>query len=601
MADPHVDQYRSAMDAPAPRWARFAPGLQVLLHYDRDWLRGDLLAGVTVAAYLIPQVMAYAEIAGLPPITGLWAILTPLLVYALLGSSRQLSVGPESTTALMTAAGLGAMLGAAGGTARWADVAAVMAIAVGLVCLIGWLFKLGFLANLLSRPVLVGYMAGIAVLMMTSQLGKVTGLHITGDSVAAEWWSLLTQLGAVHVPTLVLAATVGAALVAFRHWLPTWPGPLICMLVAAGCVYWFGLVDAGIRVIGEVPQGLPLPRVPRLDDVAVLTLLPYALGIAVVGYTDNVLTARAFAAPKKQAIDSNQELLALGAANVVNGFTNGFPVSSSGSRTVIGDAMGSRTQLYSLVCMVMVFAALLVLGPVLAGFPAAALGALVIYAAFRLIDVAELRRIAAFRRSELVLALVTTLGVLVFDVLGGIGLAIGLSVLDLIRRIASPHDGVLGYVPGLAGMHDVDDYPTATQVPGLVVYRYDSPLFFANAEDFLTRAMQAVDAADPDCAWFVLNAEANVEVDLTSVDTLEALREQLVGRGITFAMARVKFELREQLEAAGFAQRVGEQFIFATLPTAVDAYARWYREQTGHAPPGLPLPPTQPGTPDGQI
>ena len=194
-----------------------------------------------------------------------------------------------------------------------------------------------------------------------------------------------------------------------------------------------------------------------------------------------------------------------------------------------------------------------------------------------------------------------TLGVLVFDVLGGIGLAIGLSVLDLIRRIASPHDGVLGYVPGLAGMHDVDDYPTATQVPGLVVYRYDSPLFFANAEDFLTRAMQAVDAADPDCAWFVLNAEANVEVDLTSVDTLEALREQLVGRGITFAMARVKFELREQLEAAGFAQRVGEQFIFATLPTAVDAYARWYREQTGHAPPGLPLPPVQPGTTEGQI
>ena len=584
-----------------PRWARYAPGLQTLLTYDRTWLRGDLLAGVTVAAYLIPQVMAYAEIAGLPPIAGLWAILAPLAVYALLGSSRQLSIGPESTTALMTAAGLGALLGAAGGTDRWSQVAALMATAVGLVCLLGWLFKLGFLANLLSRPVLVGYMAGIAVLMITSQLGKVTGLKVSGDAVWESWWSLLRQLGAVHLPTLVLAAVLGAALVAFRHWLPNWPGPLICMLVAAGCVYWFGLDRLGIRIIGEVPQGLPTPRVPRLDDVAVLTLLPYALGIAVVGYSDNVLTARAFAAKRKESLDSNQELLALGVANVVNGFTNGFPVSSSGSRTVIGDAMGSRTQLYSLVCLAMVAAALLVLGPVLAWFPAAALGALVIYAAFRLIDLAELRRIARFRRSELFLALATTAGVLAFDVLGGIGLAVGLSVLDLIRRIASPHDGVLGYVPGLAGMHDVDDYPTAVQVPGLVVYRYDSPLFFANAEDFLTRALAASDNAEPQCHWFVLNAEAIIEVDLTSVDTLEALREAMASRGITFAIARVKFELRDQLMAAGFAQRVGEGLIFATLPTAVDAYARWYRAEKGQAPPGLPVSPPEPGSSDGQI
>ena len=589
------------MDAAgAPRWAHYAPGLHTLLHYDRGWLRGDLLAGITVAAYLIPQVMAYAEIAGLPPIVGLWAILTPLLVYALLGSSRQLSVGPESTTALMTAAGLGALLGAAGGTPRWSEVAALMAIAVGLVCLVGWLFRLGFLANLLSRPVLVGYMAGIAVLMITSQLGKVTGLSITGATVAAEWWSLLTQLGSIHVPTAVLAASVGAALVAFRHWLPTWPGPLICMLAAAGCVYWFGLTALGIHVIGPVPQGLPSPRIPRLDDLSVLSLLPYALGIAVVGYSDNVLTGRAFADKRKQSIDSNQELLALGAANVVNGFSNGFPVSSSGSRTVIGDAMGSRTQLYSLVCLVMVVAALLVLGPVLAWFPSAALGALVIYAACRLIDWAELRRIARFRRSELFLALATTAAVLIFGVLAGIGLAIALSVLDLIRRIASPHDGVLGYVPGMAGMHDVDDYPSATQVPGLVVYRYDSPLFFANAENFLTRAMEAVDAAQPECRWFVLNAEANVEVDLTSVDTLQTLRERLAARGITFAMARVKMELREQLEAAGFVQLVGEQFIFPTLPTAVEAYARWYRARTGQAPPGLPAPPVAEPS-EGQI
>lgn len=559
----------------APRWARFAPGLHTLLHYDRRWLRGDLLAGVTVTAYLVPQVMAYAEIAGLPPIAGLWAILAPLAVYAVLGSSRQLSIGPESTTALLTAAGVGALIGAAGGPERWSEVAGLLAIAVGLVCLVAWLFRLGFLANLFSRPVLVGYLAGIAVLMITSQFGKVTQLTIAGDDPFTQVASLVTQLPQAHAATLWLAVGVGLALAAFKFWLPRWPGPLICMLLAAGCVWAFGLAAHGVQVIGAVPQGLPLPRVPQLDDLAVLTLLPYALGIAVVGYSDNVLTARAFAIKRREPLDSNQELLALGTANVLNGFTHGFPVSSSGSRTVIGDAMGSRTQLYSLVCLGLVVATLLVLGPVLAWFPEAALGALVIYAALSLVDIAELRRIARFRRSELFLAIATTAGVLALGVLGGIGLAVGLSVLDLIRRIAHPHDGILGYVPGLAGMHDVDDYPTAVQVPGLVVYRYDSPLFFANAEDFLTRAMSAVDAARPGCQWFVLNAEANVEVDLTSVDTLETLRETLEARGIVFALARVKFELRDQLIAAGFAQRVGEDRIFPTLPTAVQAYAAW--------------------------
>ncbi len=575
----------------ASRWSRYAPGLDVLLHYDRTWLRGDLLAGVTVAAYLIPQVMAYAEIAGLPPISGLWAIMAPLAIYAILGSSRQLSIGPESTTALMTAAGLGALLGEVGGPERWSEVAGVMAIAIGLVCLLGWVFRLGFLANLLSRPVLVGYMVGIAVLMITSQFGTVTQLTIAGARPWDELFAVVSQLGSIHLPTVLLAAAVGTALALFRRWLPTWPGPLICMLAAAGCVRFFGLDAMGVQLIGTVPQGLPAPRIPQPNDLALLTVLPYAVGIAVVGYTDNVLTGRAFATKRKEKLDSNQELLALAAANVASGFTNGFPVSSSGSRTVIGDAMGSRTQLYSLVCLGVVVAALLVLGPVLAWFPKAALGALVMYAAIRLIDLRELARIARFRRSELYLALATTAGVLNFDVLGGIALAIGLSVLDLIRRIASPHDGILGYVPGLAGMHDVDDYEGAVQVPGLVVYRYDSPLFFANADDFLTRALAAADDAEPECRWFVLNAEANVEVDLTSVDALETLREQLTARGTTFALVRAKSELVEQLTAAGFTQRVRTERIFPTLPTAVAAYADWYRRETGQLPPGLPLPP----------
>jgi MFS superfamily sulfate permease-like transporter len=288
-------------------------------------------------------------------------------------------------------------------------------------------------------------------------------------------------------------------------------------------------------------------------------------------------------------VDANQELLALGAANVGSGLMQGFPVSSSGSRTALGDTAGSRTQLYTLVALAGVLLVLLVGGGVLASFPNAALGALIIYAATRLVDLPEFRRIARFRRSELVLALVTFVGVLVFDILYGVLIAVAVSAADLLRRVARPHDAVLGQVEGLAGMHDVDDYPTATTIPGLVVYRYDSPLFFANAEDFKTRALEAADAA-VDLRWFVLNVEANVEVDITALDAVEQLRAEMERRGVVFAMARVKQDLREELEAFGLAQSVGEEHLYPTLPTAVAAYQQW---ASGHRTPAAadPEPP----------
>ena len=568
---------------------RLLPGLWQLRHYQRGWLRGDVIAGVTVAAYLVPQVMAYAEVAGLPAIAGLWAVVAPLAVYALLGSSRQLSVGPESTTALMTAAAVGALV--AGDSGRYAETAAALAIAVGVLCVVGWVARLGFLASLLSRPVLIGYLAGIAVLMIVSQLGKVTGIDTGGGSTFDELRSLATQLDQTHLPTLALAVGTLLLLFAVQHWFPRLPGPLIAMLLAAGIVVLFSLDRSGVAVVGEIPRGLPSPALPSFSGIELAALVPAALGVAIVGYSDNVLTARAFATKRHEVIDSGQEFLALGVANVAAGLFHGFPVSSSGSRTVLGDAMGSRTQLYSLVAMVSVLLTMFFLSPLLAVFPTAALGAVVIYAATRLVDVAELRRIARFRRSEFVLSLATTGAVLVFGVLYGIGVAIALSILDLLRRIAKPHDGILGYVPGVAGMHDVDDYAEGRQVPGLVVYRYDSPLFFANAEDFKARALAAVDQAPNTVEWFLLNAEANIEVDLTAVDALDELRRILAERGIVFAMARVKTELRELLVSGGFAEKVGNERIFMTLPTAVDAYLDWYVDRHGSTPPGLVRPP----------
>ncbi|MBD8506772.1 sulfate permease [Hoyosella sp. G463] len=563
-----------------------------LRHYQRRWLRADVLAGITVAAYLIPQVMAYAAVAGLPPVVGLWAIGAALVIYAILGTSRQLSVGPESTTALMTAVAIGPL--AAGDPARYASLAALLALLVGIACILGWAARLGFLADLLSRPVLVGYMAGIALIMIVSQLGTITGTPVDGDSATDRALSFLGLIGDIHWPTFTLAAATTVFLLAAHARWPLLPIPLIAVILAAVVTAVFSLRDIGIAVVGAVPQGLPAPSLPSItgDDLSAL-LLP-AVGVAIVGYSDNVLTARSFAARNNYRIDANKELLALGSANLGAAAINGFPVSSSASRTALGDSIGSRTQLHSLAALAVVIVVLYAGGPILELFPTAALGALVVFAATRLIDVREFRRIAAYRSSELVLALVTTFSVLLLGVLYGVIVAIVLSILDLLRRVARPHDGILGQVPGLAGMHDIDDYPNARRMPGLVVYRYDAPLFFANAADFHRRAVAAVDSAPTPTEWLVLNAEAMIEIDLTATDMLEEMRVELEKRGITLALARVKQELRADLDAAGLLGKIGEEQIFPTLPTAVDGYLRAYKTRHGHPPqerPKGPMPP----------
>jgi high affinity sulfate transporter 1 len=538
-------------------------------------LRWDALAGLTVAAYLVPQVMAYGEVAGLQPVAGLWAILPSLGIYALLGSSRQLSVGPESTTALMSATVVAPL--AAGDPARYAALAAALAVVVGLLAVGAWAVRLGFVADLLSQPILVGYLAGVAIIMIVGQLGKVTGVPVEGGSLASELRSFLQSVGDARPATFMLAVATLLLLFLTQWRFPRLPGPLMAVLLPTVLTVTLDLERSGIAVVGDIPAGLPHLSLPSLDAYTAL-LLP-AVGVLLVGYTDNVLTARAFASRRGYTVDANQELLALGAANVGAGVFQGFPVSSSGSRTAIGDASGSRTQLHSLVALGCVVIVLLFLGPVLAHFPVAALGAIVIYAATRLIDMAGFRRLAAFRRSELLLALAAFVGVMLFDILFGILVAIGLSVADLLRRVARPHDAIQGRVPGLAGMHDVDDYPEAELIPGLLVYRYDSPLFFANAQDFQARAIAAVDQQPTPVRWFVLNVEANVEVDITALDAMEELRFKLTGRGIVFALARVKQDLLVPLRAAGLVERIGADRLYPTLPTAVAAYEQWTQTQ----------------------
>ncbi|MFN9872007.1 MAG: SulP family inorganic anion transporter [Cyanobacteriota bacterium] len=550
---------------------RWLPGLRRLCAYQPAWWRGDGLAGLTVAAYLVPQCLAYGELAGVPPIHGLWAILPSLLLYALIGSSPQLSVGPESTTAVMTAATIAPL--AAGNGLAATELSSLLALLVGVVCFVGAWARLGFLADLLSKPILVGYMTGVALIMITGQIGKISGMTLVSESLPGQVLELLQHPGSIHAPTLLLAIGVLVFLLLVQRRHPQAPGPLLAVLLAVALVSLGKLDQRGVAVIGAIPAGLPHLALPTGASAETLKyLVSAAVGIALVGYSDNVLTARSFADRGGYRIDANQELLALGAVNLGNGLMQGFPVSSSGSRTAIGDALGSRSQLFSLVAFVVVLLVLLVLRPLLALFPTAALGAIVIYAALRLIDIGEFQRMHRFKRSELRLALITTAGVLFTDILMGVALAVALSVIDLFARLMRPNDAVMGAVPHLAGLHDVRDWEGATTIPGLLIYRYDAPLCFANAEHFRSRALAAIEDERVPVQWFVLNAEAIVEIDITAADVMLELQRILASRGIVFALARVKQDLYQQLIRAGLVERIGSQWFFPTLPTAVAAF-----------------------------
>jgi sulfate permease, SulP family len=560
----------------------------LLRGYRRPWLRGDLIAGVTVATYLVPQVMAYATVAGLPPVAGLWAALPALVIYALLGSSTTLSMGPEATTALMTAIAIGPL--AAGDPARYAGLATTLALLVGVMSVAAWLLRLGFVADLLSRPVLVGYLAGVAMIMIADQLRRATGAPVTGQAFGAQIASFGRHLGQVQPATTAMAAAVLVFLLVLQWRWPHAPGPLLAILGATAATVAFGLASHGLAVVGRIPAALPAPGLPDIHPAVLRELLLPAFTVLIVGFSDDVLTARSFAR-RGEMIVANQELLALGAANVGASLMRGFPVSSSASRTAIGVATGGRTQVYSLAAAVTVVAVLLFARPLLGRFPAAALGAIVIYAALRLIDIAAFRRLFAFRRIELAIAFATCAAVLSFNILDGVLVAIGLSVADLLVRVARPHDAILGRVPGLAGMHDVDDYPTAQTISGLVVYRYDAPLFFANAEDFRRRALAAAGQGAEPLRWFVLNVEANVEVDFTALEALDAVREEISRQGATFALARVKQDLLARLRSFGLAGEIGEDRLFPTLPAAVQAYQAWAGEQGQPGPAGGDGPP----------
>jgi high affinity sulfate transporter 1 len=548
-------------------------GLAQLRGYDRSWFRADMLAGITVTAYLVPQCLAYADLAGVPPVTGLWVAVVAMVIYFFLGTSRQLSVGPESATAIMVAAAVAPLAG--GDEARWIALSAGLAIMVGVICIGAWAVRLGFVADLLSQPILLGYMAGVAVIMIASQLGTITGIKFSSGEPITRGAELAQRLAEVNWVSAALGAAVVVFLLVLRVVKPLAPGTLIVVVITGVLVWVAALEQYGVRVVGPVPSGLPVPSLPGISLEDVSALLGSALAITFVAYSDVALTGRAFAARTGETIDPNREFLAMGVGNVAAGLTGGFALSASGSRTAIIDAMRARSQVTGLVAAIAVVFIVLAVPWLIAYIPRAALGGIVVYAALRLIDVHGIVKLAKFRTSEFALAVIAFGGVIVFDVLAGILVAVGLSVAELFARVARPPAAVLGRVPGLAGLHNVEDYPDAQTIPGLVVFRYDAPLCFANGQDFRSKALAAVDDQDEPVQWFLLNAEAIVELDMTAAEALQQLVNDLHKRRVVFAMARVKQDLRSQLLRGGLMDVIDEEHIYPTLPVAVEGFERW--------------------------
>jgi sulfate permease, SulP family len=550
---------------------RLAPGLTVLHGYERAWLWPDLIAGLTVGAMLIPQSMGYAELAGMPPQYGFYAVIAALVVYAVVGTSRHLGVGPEPGTAILAASGVATV--ADGDVSRYVTLMAALALLVAAICVLGSVLRLGYVASMLSKPVLVGYITGVGLTLLSSQIASFTGVRITADSFFPRFWQLLTHLGDVRGVTLAVGAGTLAVMLVVKWRVPSAPVALIGVVLATLVVALLALDGHGIVLTGAIPSGLPVPGIPdvRLHDV--VRLLPVAAGIALVGFTDNVLTARAIAADKGYRIEPNQELFALGMINLSAGLSRGFPISSSASRTAVPASLGSRTQLVSLVGSAFVIVTLLGLRPVLSQIPRAALAAVIISAALSIIDLDGFIDLWRVSHKEFTLAVVAVLGVIALGVLYGIVIAVALSIGVALSRIAHPHDAVLGDLPGLDGWVDIGEYPTATTAPGLVVFRFDAPLFFLNAERFRDRVDQVLGDNPGGAEWLVIDCEGIGEIDASAIDVLRDLLVRLGRERVrVVAVARANDYVLSRLKRAELIEPAGPLFVFPTINAAVRAF-----------------------------
>jgi high affinity sulfate transporter 1 len=549
---------------------RWVPGALVLRAYRASWLRSDLVAGVVLAAILVPQGMAYAELAGLPAVTGLYTTVACLVGYALMGPSRILVLGPDSAVSPLIFAAIVPLL-AGGDQATAIALAGMMALLVGAIEIGLGLGKLGFVADLLSKEVQVGYMNGLAITIFVGQLPKLFGFSTDADGFGPEVKAFFTGLDQTKTTTLVLGLATLAVLLGLPRISKKIPAVLVAVVGATAVTAWLDLGSKGVVTVGDLPQGLPVPAFPWTKASDVAPLLAAAVGIVLVSLTDTIATSTSFAARRGDEVAPNQEMIGVGTANIAAGFFQGFAISASASRTAVAEQSGAKSQVTGLVGAGVVVLLLLFLPSLLADLPQSALAAVVIAAAFSLVNVSMLRKYLHVRKTSLLLSLVATLGVVLVGVLEGILFAVILSVLLFFRRSWWPHGEVLGYVADLDGWHNIERYPEAEPVPDVVVYRWEAPLFFANSGIFRQQVRGLVRGRKP--RWIVLQCEAITDIDVTAADMLERLDRELNAQGVHLAFVELRARLQDLLLRYGLLETIDRQHFYPSVGSALQDVA----------------------------
>jgi len=546
------------------------PLLGVLRSYKLEWIGGDLRGGLTACIVMIPSVIAYANLGNLPAEQGLYAALVGMLAYALFASSRQVIAGPDAALTLLMAAAVGPLAG--GDPARVAALSAATALRGGVTMLLAAALRVGIVADFLSKPVLIGYMTGAAAILVSTQMGRFLGIRLEHHGFFAILAELAGRIHETHLPTLFLGLGFLILLAVASRWFPRVPGALLVVAVALTLAAFVDLEGLGLAVVGQVPAGLPGPRLPavRLDELCLL--FPGAIGVALLTFPDAILLARGFAVKNRYALRPAQELLALAVSNLAAGSFQGFSVGASQSRTSVNDAAGGRTQVASLIAAASLALFLLFLTPMLRPLPLVALSAILIFAGVKLIDVSAYGMLRRISRPGFLIAVLVTAGVLVSGVVSGILIGVTMSLVLVLGRLARPTDAVLKEVPGTRQFHDLGEAGDVETVPGLIAYRFYAPLFFANADHFIERARSLIAASSTPVRWFLLDAQAISDVDVTGADALGRLIEELDARGIEFKIARANRPLRETLARIGLSDQLGSAVLFPSVHEAIAAF-----------------------------
>jgi len=548
------------------------PGLETLRSYQPSWLRHDIVAGLVMTTMLVPVGIAYAEASGLPGITGLYATIVPLIAYALFGPSRIMVLGPDSALAAVI---LSVVLPLSGGDPQRAiPFGGMMAIVSGAVCVAAGLARLGFITELLSKPIRYGYMNGIALTVILSQIPKLLGFSVKADGPVRQMLALVDKVwsGSTNMTAFAIGGSTLALILVLKRW-PRIPGMLVAVAAATAVVAVFDVAArTGISVVGPLPQGLPLPRLPLVPLESLGPIITGGIAVALVSFADTSVLSRTYAARLRTPVDPNQEMVGLGIANVAAGFFQGFPISSSSSRTPVAEAAGARTQLTGIVGAMAIAMLLLFAPALLQDLPNTALAAIVIASAIGLIEVSDLRRIYRIQRWEFWLSMACFAGVAVFGAIPGILIAIVMAVIEFLWDGWRPHSAVLGRVDNIEGYHDITRYPHARLIPGLVLFRWDAPFFFANAEFFHDRVLAAIASSPTPVRWLVVTAEPVTSVDVTSADAICELDDALHARGVELCFAEMKDPVKDKLKRFGIFDRFGEKRFFATIEEAVSGY-----------------------------